>query len=123
MTATGASDVSFDEFLALYINHRPVVGVSPAQIAHAFRVLSASLSGGAGAAGPDDGEPVIDRGALVRALNVHGETLGPADLAQCLQALVGVSGMAEVLPDKVSAQEFAETLLGFEGFGAAVEAT
>lgn len=122
MASTGASDVDFDEFLSLYINHRPVVGVSPAQIADAFRVLSASLTGGAGAAATAAGGPAIDRGALVRALKVHGETLGPADLAQCLQALVGVSGVEEVLPEKVDAREFAEMLLGFEGFGAAVEA-
>jgi hypothetical protein len=122
VTATGASDVSFDEFLMLYINHRPVVGVSPAQIADAFRVLSASLGAGAGADAPAAGDPAIDREALMRALKVHGETLGPADLAQCLQALVGVSEVDQVLPDKVSGQEFAETLLGFEGFRAAVEA-
>jgi len=122
VTAGGATDVDFDDFLKLYINHRPVVGVTPSQIADAFRVLAATY-GGAGKEGSANGsqEPLLSRSALVRALKAHGEALGPADLALCLQALVGVSDVEDVLSDKVDAKEFAEKLLGFEGFGEGVE--
>jgi len=45
VTSSGKSSVTFDELLKLYINHRPVMGVSKAQIAKAFEALGATGAG------------------------------------------------------------------------------
>jgi len=93
--------IIFDEFLRLYVNHRPVLGISKEQIAKALAALGGSKVG---------------RDDLVRLLQAHGEALTPEDLAQCLRALVGVGDIEQVCPDQVDATNFAEGILGFEDY-------
>ena len=99
--AAAGGGVSFDDFLRLYVNHRPVEGVSEEAIAHAFAiVLKAS-----------DGAP---RDTLLRALLGRGERLSKHDLDQCLQVLVGEAASFEkACPEDVDAARFARELLGF----------
>ncbi len=101
VAAAAGGGVSFDDFLRLYVNHRPVEGVSEEAIAHAFAiVLKAS-----------DGAP---RDTLLRALLGRGERLSKHDLDQCLQVLVGEAASFEkACPEDVDAARFARELLGF----------
>ena len=101
-----ADSFTFDEFLALYVNHRPIFGVSKEQIADAFAALAT------------DGSGVLSREALVRVLNSYDEALGADDLAKCLQLLVGSDRPEVAIPERVDAKVFAETLLGLQDYGA-----
>merc|ERR1712087_644761 len=78
VTLAGMNEsIGFDDFLKLYINHRPVLGISKEQIAAAFKAIGGDESG-------------LLREELVRKLQAHGESLSADDLAQCLRTLVGV---------------------------------
>ena len=99
--------LTFDEFLVMYVNHRPIFGVSKEQIADAFLMLSV------------DGSGVITRDSLLRFFSSYDESLTGDDLAQCLRMLVGADDPAAVFPDHVDAKEFAETILGFQDYIAA----
>jgi len=99
--------VTFDEFLVMYVNHRPIFGVSKEQIADAFATLSV------------DGGGALSRDALLRALALHDESLTGDDLAQCLKMLVGTEDPTRALPDQVDAKSFAENILGFQDYTAA----
>ena len=99
-----ASAMLFDEFLVMYVNHRPIFGVSKEQIAQAFATLSA------------DGSGALSRDALLKALASHDEALGGDDLAQCLRMLVGVEEPSAALPDALDAKTFAEHVLGFQDY-------
>ena len=98
-----ADSIDFDNFLRLYINHRPVLGTSKEQIAQAFAAIG-------------NGSSSIPRDELLRALQAHGEALSADDLAQCLRALLGTSEVEKVLPSQLDAPAFAEGVLGFEDY-------
>ena len=54
-------EISFDDFLALYVNHRPVFGVGKSQIQEAFEALADKL----GRRGASDGDsPAVSWAAL-----------------------------------------------------------
>ena len=98
---------TFDEFLTMYVNHRPIVGVSQEEIADAFAAISV------------DGARELSRDLLLRALDSHAEALRAEDLRQCLGMLVGTDDLAAAIPFKVDAKAFAEGILGFQGFSSA----
>jgi len=106
-TRTSDDSLNFDEFLTMYVNHRPIFGVSKEQIADAFSVLSM------------DGQGTLSRDSLLRALASHDESLAGDDLAQCLRMLVGVDDPAAAIPDQIDAKTFAEAILGFQDYAAA----
>ena len=97
----------FDEFLVMYVNHRPIFGVSKEQIADAFAALSV------------DGSGILSRDSLLRALASHDESLTGDDLAQCLRMLVGTEDPGAAIADQIEAKIFAETVLGFQDYTAA----
>jgi Ca2+-binding EF-hand superfamily protein len=101
-----ADTFALDEFIRLYVNHRPIFGVSKEQIADAFAALSA------------DGSGQLSRDALLRALDSHSEALAGDDLAQCLRMLVGTEDPGEALPEVVDSKAFAEAVLGFQDYAA-----
>ena len=96
--------VTFDEFLVMYVNHRPIFCVSKEQIAEAFATLSV------------DGGGILSRDSLLRALASHDESLTGDDLAQCLKMLVGSDDPSGAIPDQVDAKIFAEHVLGFQDY-------
>jgi len=101
----GANTFTFDEFVTMYVNHRPIFGVSKEQITEAF----AALSSGSGE---------LSRDALLNLLNSHEEALGGDDLAKCLQMLVGTEDPLKAMPSQVDAKTFAEQILGFQDYAA-----
>ena len=102
-----ADAITFDEFLVMYVNHRPIFGVSKEQIAAAFAAISV------------DGSGSVSRDSLLRALASHDEALQGEDLAQCLRMLTGTDDPNAAIPEVVDAKGFAEQVLGFQDYTAA----
>eukprot|EP00743_Colponemidia_sp_Colp-15_P001768 GILK01001931.1.p1 GENE.GILK01001931.1~~GILK01001931.1.p1 ORF type:complete len:943 (-),score=124.32 GILK01001931.1:124-2952(-) len=107
-TQTGeyVSSIDFDQFIKLYVSHRPVFGVGKQQIVEAFNAIGADLTGG-----------FLNRDSLIAALLKEGECLSMAELENCLKSLIGDSSI-RMLPDELDAQDFAENVLGFEEYSA-----
>lgn len=99
-----ADSLTLDELVVLYVNHRPVFGISKEQIAAAIETI-----------GIDDADGKMSREALVRALGNFDEALSADQLADCLRLLVGNDDV-KALPKRLGAKEFAEDLLGFEDY-------
>ena len=105
-----ADSITFDEFLVMYVNHRPIFGVSKEQIAQAFAAISV------------DGSGSLSRESLLRALASHDEALAGDDLAQCLRMLTGTDDLGAAVPELVDSKTFAEQVLGFQDYTAATGA-
>jgi len=122
-TGTYVTEIDLGDFIKLYINHRPVFGLSSDQLEQAFRVLGE----------PDaEGNPSIDRGHLLYLLQNKGEHLTEAELAEYMSTLLGLtepggsieshsfdarnapSLLQQHLPEEVTAQVFASEMLGLE---------
>ena len=97
-SATGkiATAISLEDFLCLYLNHRPVRGVTSEDIAAAFDTLAG-------------GRPTLSSEALAGHLLAAGETLGKEELAHCLEVLTGNGAMA---PGGMSVDGFIDGVLG-----------
>lgn len=115
--------IGLDEFIALYVNHRPIFGVNKAQIEEAFRVLTRvaanqEVGGGAqlGTLGTQDGP--IDWGALKEQLLSAGESLTENDLGDCIRLLTGLDDLPE---GDLSSEAFVEQVLGFEDYSIEAE--
>eukprot|EP00966_Prymnesium_polylepis_P177827 4118119-Prymnesium_polylepis.1 len=61
--------LTFDELLRLYVNHRPVFGISKEQIQEAFETIGVDMDG------------KMNRDALLRVLSQHDEGISGDDLA------------------------------------------
>jgi len=95
--------INFEEFVKLYINHRPVLGVSQNKILAAFCSLGCEPSSG-----------MIARESLLEALITRGEKFTEEELKLALHHLTGSSGLLDDPSKKnISAAEFAEEILGF----------
>jgi len=101
---------TFEEFIVMYVNHRPIFGVSKEQIGDAFATLAS------------DGSGMLSREGLLRVLNSYDEALGAADLGECLKMLVGDASPDAAIPERVDAKVFAEQLLGFQDYDASAAA-
>ena len=93
-------EIPLPQFLALFTNYRPVMGVNQDQIEQAFDDLGA---------GPDG---LLHRDDLVEALRTQGEPMGEEEICKCLSVLCGVQSVKD-LPKHISAKTFAEEILGF----------
>jgi len=51
---------------------------------------------------------------LINHLKSEGEAMNIVELEDCFQLLVGRRNFKEVIEDKITADEFAENILGFE---------
>eukprot|EP00795_Rhopilema_esculentum_P015460 gene15460-6711_t len=121
-TGTYVTEIAIGDFIKLYINHRPVFGLSPDQLEAAFNALAE--------ANYDEGDSVVDRGHLLYLLQNKGEHLTEAELAEYMSTLLGLtepsgsvesrsfdakdasSLLQENLPEEVTAEIFATRLLG-----------
>merc|ERR1712232_340060 len=88
--------ISLDDFIKLYVNHRPVFGVGKEDIAKAFNALS-------------NGDSKLNWKKLLDRLQVEGERLSKQEIAACMQALTGSMEMAE----NMDASMFSNDILGF----------
>ncbi|NWI95264.1 CF251 protein, partial [Pitta sordida] len=113
--------INLGDFIKLYINHRPALGLSMKSLRRAFQVLGYDN---------EKGDKVIDRGDLLSLLQCRGEQMTEDELAQCLTILLGrrrgrqgsepdtydPSGAAalieEGIPAEITAETFAADILG-----------
>ncbi|NXM65473.1 CF251 protein, partial [Serilophus lunatus] len=114
--------INLGDFIKLYINHRPALGLSMKSLQRAFQVLGYEN---------EKGDKVIDRGDLLSLLQCRGEQMSEDELAQCLTTLLGrrlgrggsepdtsdePSGAAalieEEIPAEITAEIFAADILG-----------
>lgn len=102
-TETGehVDTISFDDFIKLYVNHRPVLGVGKEQITKAFETL-----------GVPEGQEVVWSN-LADSLGEKGEMISPAEMKACLSALLA----GDSPPGSVDATQFSRDILGFEDAG------
>mmetsp|Transcript_21112 Transcript_21112/g.27387 ORF Transcript_21112/g.27387 Transcript_21112/m.27387 type:complete len:951 (+) Transcript_21112:86-2938(+) len=105
-TTTGEvmKDLDLDQFIRLFINHRPVLPVGKAMIDNAFKSLNADAFSGQ-----------LSWNHLMNALQNAGEKMSIEDLNSCLKSLVGDEDISEKF-QMLAASEFAEEILGFEDY-------
>jgi len=98
--------VSLETFIQLFVNHRPVYGIGKNNIEDAFKCL---LDGKWG-----EGES-LTRDELITLLTKDGEEgMTMTAIEKYLTYLVGEQDVKKAIPERISAVEFAETILGFE---------
>ncbi|NWS32677.1 CF251 protein, partial [Polioptila caerulea] len=120
-TGEEVTEINLEDFIKLYINHRPALGLSMKTIQRAFQVL-----------GYDNkkGGKVIDRGDFLSLLQCRGEQMTEDELAECLTTLLGrrprkggseldtcdPTGAAalteEEIPAEITAEIFVSDILG-----------
>ncbi|KFQ26000.1 WD repeat-containing protein 66, partial [Merops nubicus] len=112
-TGEQVTKINLEDFIKLYINHRPAFGLSMSKIRRAFQVLGYDN---------ENGDKVIDRGDFLSLLQCRGEHMTEAELAQCLATLLGpgpvgggspldtrdASGAEALTEDKIPAEITAE---------------
>lgn len=103
------SHIDRDTFIQLFVNHRPVYGIGKNDITQAFQDILA-LKGHS--VDPDD--LYLYTKDLIGYLRLEGEQMRMEDLEDAFQLLIGRRDFREVLEDKITADEFAENILGFE---------
>ncbi|XP_034152211.1 cilia- and flagella-associated protein 251 isoform X2 [Esox lucius] len=115
-------DIDLEEFVKLYVNHRPVFGISREELLHTFQILGDSFV---------TGEPLVNRDELLKLLQDRGEHMTEDELAECFTTLLGqnpeerrsVVGAFEChdpddvleqeIPEEISMRIFASDILGF----------
>ncbi|XP_051981544.1 cilia- and flagella-associated protein 251-like [Xyrauchen texanus] len=114
-TRNYVTDIDLEEFIKLYVNHRPVAGISRQELCNAFHVLGR----------PDDGgRYAISRDGLLELLQARGEHMTEDELADSFTALLGVSSeesictdseslLESLLPPEITMETFATDVLGF----------
>ncbi|XP_072520842.1 cilia- and flagella-associated protein 251 [Salminus brasiliensis] len=121
-TGKYVTDIDLEEFIKLYVNHRPAFGTSREELYKAFQILGV----------PDEnGLPVITREELLECLQARGEHMTDEELAECFMTLLSFSvegGRSEAetvdhkdpellleseLPLNITMDTFATDILGF----------
>jgi Ca2+-binding EF-hand superfamily protein len=97
--------IDFETFMRLYVNHRPVFGISKRNIEAAFNAI-----------GADPVTGIVDRQELFTTLQQRGEVLEAPEVDMILKSLLGDDVTLDMLEEKITAKAFAENLLGFEDY-------
>jgi WD40 repeat protein len=111
-TGNVADSVSLADFVKLYVNHRPVEGVSKADVEDAFQVLREALDADGGAGAAETGTMPWQK--VLTQLRSNGEKMGDVELQTCLRALMGDEQFN--LPADIGPLDFAHSVLGFEDY-------
>ncbi|XP_029618803.1 cilia- and flagella-associated protein 251 isoform X1 [Salmo trutta] len=116
------TDIDLEEFIKLYVNHRPAFGISRKELLHTFQVLGDSYV---------MGEPVVNKNELLELLQDRGEHMTENELAECFTTLVGLNSegggpelgafecddaedvLESEIPEEISMETFASDILGF----------
>ena len=98
--------VKLDDFIKLFVNHRPVYGIGQNNIEEAFDALLEAEIGDANG---------ISREELILMLTKDGESINRKDeLPNLFELLTGQKVEQEALKEVIDSKHFAEDVLGFE---------
>ncbi|XP_018523966.1 cilia- and flagella-associated protein 251 [Lates calcarifer] len=129
-TGKYVTDIDLEEFIKLYVNHRPVFGISSNELIQAFHVLGSCES---------TAQPVLQRHELLELLQARGEHMTEEEVAECFTTLLGLNDEEEgggggecsehdiykadgadsgyslelAIPDEISMETFTGHILGF----------
>ena len=101
--------VDLETFIKMFVNHRPVYGIGKNNIEEAFQAILQDSDVEAGA-------DAISRDELVRLLTMESvkDNVSILQLGEILGKLVSETDIQKALPEAVTAEQFAEDILGFE---------
>ncbi|XP_070712158.1 cilia- and flagella-associated protein 251-like [Pempheris klunzingeri] len=126
-TGKYVTDIDLEEFIKLYVNHRPAFGISGNELAQAFHILGERNCGG---------QLVLQRRELIELLQARGEHMTEEEVAECFTTLLGLGEEEEedkeeaveeekegggdsestlecAIPDEISMKTFTGHILGF----------
>uniref|UniRef100_UPI0037E75825 cilia- and flagella-associated protein 251 n=1 Tax=Semicossyphus pulcher TaxID=241346 RepID=UPI0037E75825 len=120
-TGKYVTDIDLEEFIKLYVNHRPAFGIASNELVQAFHVL---------AEGDTKGRLALQRNELLEAIQARGEHMTEEEVADCFTTLLGLNEEEEeeerssggdnpeyplqcAIPDEISLETFAGHILGF----------
>ena len=95
------TNLKLEEFVKLFVNHRPVYGLTRQDIAEEFYKIS-------------EGSDFVDRNVFVKTLTKFGEVFSKDDLDLYLNALTGKESYNEVLKEHFEIDFLLNQVLGFE---------
>lgn len=95
------TNLQLEEFVKLFVNHRPVYGLSIGDIVEQFCVIS-------------NNKETVSREEFIRVLTQYGEHFTREDLGMYLKILKGSDDVASVLPDEFTMSYLLQQVLGFE---------
>jgi Ca2+-binding EF-hand superfamily protein len=116
-TGQHVKSVDLNTFIRLFVNHRPVYGIGKNNIEEAFKSLFPSdefKERGVLPKGKLFERLIINVEELLRLLRQEGETMEEHEIEECLQLLTGDGNMKSALAHEITADDFAENVLGFE---------
>ncbi|XP_030622642.1 cilia- and flagella-associated protein 251 [Chanos chanos] len=120
-TGKYVTDLDLEEFIKLYVNHRPAFGISREDLHWAFQVLGESV---------EKGIPTVSRQNLLDCLQARGEHMTEEELTESLSSLLGLSAedrtdfrtleykglqLENALPPEITMTTFEADILGFPG--------
>ncbi|KAK9523373.1 hypothetical protein VZT92_019769 [Zoarces viviparus] len=132
-TGKYVTDIDLEEFIKLYVNHRPALGLSSDELVQAFHVLGDRV---------DTGQAVLQKHELLELLQTRGEHMTEEEVAECFTTLLCISeeekegeagqggeqsdhdshesdsrnseySLACAIPDEISMETFTGHILGF----------
>ncbi|KAM9360669.1 cilia- and flagella-associated protein 251 [Symphorus nematophorus] len=127
-TGKYVTDIDLEEFIKLYVNHRPAFGISSHEFAQVFHILGDCDSAG---------QPVLQKHELLELLQARGEHMTEEEVTECFTTLLGLNEEQEetegghpehdinksdtgseyslecAIPDEISMETFIGHILGF----------
>jgi Ca2+-binding EF-hand superfamily protein len=94
-TQEQATNVDLDDFIKLYLNHRPVDQISMEEVENAFNILA------------EDG--ILNPGELMHSLENFGEKMSQVEIAECLDRLCGQTQFHKAV--EINSKDFVNKIL------------
>jgi len=103
-------DIALNEFITLYVNHRPIVPLTSASIDAAVETVAGALN--------KDTTEGLPFSVLKNVLTTEGEPFSEKELTGCLNALIGPARSKEIgdNDEAFTSAKIADEILGFEDF-------
>ncbi|CAF0866926.1 unnamed protein product [Rotaria sordida] len=97
-TKNYVENIDLNDFIKLYINHRPAFGLNPSDLYHAFNVLCNQYDS-------EDGQPQMNRENLLYLLQQYGEHMNDYEMADCLSNLLHLNNESTEMFDTMNAED------------------